>query len=130
MLRLLFPSEFGLAATVTAAAGICDFFERSLFSRRSAECTEEQKFTPFLCLLTAPVVVHFYEEPPLFWVTVALFTGPSLERRRSSDASILRRELRCVALPVIDILGVLAARIRTLANIMRPQHTWTPAHSD
>ena len=88
--RLLTPAEFGLVAMVTAVTGVYDLFRDGGLSAAAIQqvsVSEEQKSTLFwvnmaiggvlsvLCLLTAPILVHFYDEPRLFWVTIALSAG-------------------------------------------------------
>jgi O-antigen/teichoic acid export membrane protein len=119
--RLLNPTEFGLVAMVTAVTGVYDLFRDGGLSAAAVQqvsITAEQKSTLFwinmligtglmlTCLLTAPVLVRFYDEPRLLWVTIALSTGFVFSAAGAQHAAILQRELRYVALTVIDVIGV------------------------
>src|SRR5262245_30336119 len=85
--RLLNPEDFGLVAMVTVVTGIYGLFTSAGLSSATiqlAAITEEQVSNLFwvnilvgaalsiLCLATAPALVTFYDEPRLFWVTVAM----------------------------------------------------------
>ena len=85
--RLLDPKDFGLVAMVTVVTGLYDLFTTGGLSAatvQTADITNEQISTLFwinmligtilalLCLATAPVLVKFYHEPRLFWVTVTM----------------------------------------------------------
>ena len=82
--RLLTPTEFGLVAMVTAVTGVFDLFRDGGLSAAAVQqisVTKDQQSALFwvnmaigggltlLCLLAAPILVHFYGEPRLFWVT-------------------------------------------------------------
>ena len=83
--RLLDPKDFGLVAMVTAITGAYGIFTSAGLSTATIQkptITDEQISTLFwinilvgtalalLCLLTAPMLVRFYDEPRLFWITV------------------------------------------------------------
>jgi O-antigen/teichoic acid export membrane protein len=124
--RLLSPSEFGLVAMVTAVTGVYDLFRDGGLSAAAVQqvsVTEEQKSTLFwinmligvilslLCLLTAPILVRFYNEPRLFWVTIALSSGFVFSAAGAQYTAILQRDLRYIALTIIDVLGVLISTV-------------------
>src|SRR3954452_797898 len=124
--RLLTPAEFGLVAMVTAVTGVYDLFRDGGLSAAAIQqvsVSEEQKSALFwvnmaigvllslLCLLTAPILVHFYDEPRLFWVTVALSAEFICNSAGVQHAAILQRELRYEALTVIDILSILISTV-------------------
>lgn len=119
--RLLSPSEFGLVAMATVVTGIYDLFRDGGLSAAAIQqptITEEQKSTLFwinisigailtaICLLTAPVLVHFYREPRLFWVTAGISGGFLFSAAGAQYAAMLHRDLRYVTLTVIDVLSV------------------------
>jgi len=121
MARLLSPSEFGLVAMVTVVTGIYDLFRDGGLSAaaiQQATITEEQKSTLFwvnmligailtlLCLLTAPILIRFYQEPRLFGVTAAISGGFLFSAAGAQYAAMLHRELRYVTLAAIDVFSV------------------------
>src|SRR5271169_3114622 len=85
--RLLDPKDFGLVGMVTAFTSVLNLFRDfglSTASVQRVDITDEQISTLFWinilvgAILTfslsvmAPIVVHFYHEPRLFWVTIWL----------------------------------------------------------
>ena len=124
--RLLTPTEFGLVAMVTAVTGVFDLFRDGGLSAAAIQqvnVTEDQKSALFwvnmaigslltlLCLATAPILVHFYNEPRLFWVTIALSGGFIVSAAGVQHSVILQRELRYEAVTVIDTLSVLISTV-------------------
>ena len=55
-----------------------------------------------LCLATAPILVTFYHEPRLFWVTIALAAGFVINALGVQHSALLQRHLRFVVLTVIE----------------------------
>ena len=123
MARLLDPKDFGLVAMVTAVTGLYGLFTSAGLSTatiQSPTITNEQLSTlfwinilvgtilAFLCLLTAPVLVKFYDEPRLFWVTVATAAGFIVNAAAVQHSALLQRQLRYVALTVVETLSQLA----------------------
>ena len=117
MARLLDPEDFGLVAMVTVVTGVYEIFTTAGLSSAAiqrATVTEEQISTLFwiniacgtilglLCLATAPVLVAFYHEPRLFWVTVAIGAGFLFSAAGVQHSALLQRQLRYVALTVIE----------------------------
>ncbi len=138
--RLLTPAEFGLVAMVTAVTGVYDLFRDGGLSAaaiQQASVTEEQKSALFwvnmaigglltlLCVLTAPILVHFYNEPRLFWVTVALSTGFIFSAAGVQHSAILQRELRYEALTAIDTLSVLISTVIAIIMAMEGFGYWS-----
>lgn len=130
MARLLSPSEFGLVAMVTVITGIYDLFRDGGLSAaaiQQATVTEEQKSTLFwvnmligatltlLCLLTAPILIRFYQEPRLFGVTAVISGGFLFSAAGAQYAAILHRELRYVTLALIDVFSVLVNTVTAIA---------------
>ncbi|MEX0827833.1 MAG: oligosaccharide flippase family protein, partial [Haliea sp.] len=62
-----------------------------------------------LCLAAAPVLVKFYGEPRLFWVTVALAGGFILNAASVQHTALLVRHMRFVAVTLIEIMSLLAS---------------------
>jgi PST family polysaccharide transporter len=124
MARLLDPEDFGLVAMVTVVTGVYEIFASAGLSSAAiqrATVTNEQISTLFwinilvgmmLCLLslaTAPVLVAFYHEPRLFWVTVAIGTGFLFSAVGVQHSALLQRQLRYVELTIIDTLSLLVS---------------------
>ena len=93
----------------------------SLATIQKATVTDEQISTLFwinilvgtilclLCLATAPVLVSFYHEPRLFWVTVAMGVGFVLSAGGVQHSALLQRQLRYVDLTMIETLSLLVS---------------------
>ena len=95
MARLLEPDDFGLVAMVTVVTGVYELFSTGGLSAATVQkhtISGEQIATLFwinvsigailglLCLATGPVLVAFYHEPRLIWVTAVLATGFLVQR--------------------------------------------------
>ena len=122
--RLLDPEDFGLVAMVAVVTGIYGLFTSAGLSSatvQKATITDEQISTlfwinmligtilAFLCVATAPVLVAFYREPRLFWVTVAMAAGFLFNAAGVQHFALLQRQLRYVALTVIETLSQLVS---------------------
>jgi PST family polysaccharide transporter len=124
MARLLVPEEFGIVGMVTAVTGILGMFidlGLSSVTIQRSDITEEQISTLFwinmavgatlgiLSFAIAPVLVSFYREPRLFWVTAALGVGFVFNGASQQHNALLQRQMRFIALSVIEILTLLAS---------------------
>jgi PST family polysaccharide transporter len=124
MARLLDPEDFGLVAMVTVITGFYGLFTEAGLSTATiqrAEITNEQTSTLFwinllvgvllalLCLLTAPVVARFYDEPRLFWIMVILSAGFVINSAAVQHAALLDRHLRFGAIAAIDVFSQLVS---------------------
>jgi PST family polysaccharide transporter len=124
MARLLGPADFGLVAMVTVVTGIYDLFTTAGLSAATiqrADIGDREISTLFwinivvgvvlglLCVLTAPVLVAFYHEPRLLWVTVAMAAGFLFNAAGVQHFALLQRDLRYGALTAIDIAAQLAS---------------------
>src|SRR5262245_52163841 len=104
---------------VTAVTGVFQLFASAGLSTatiQSAEITSEQLSALFwvnivigialtlLCMATAPVVVLFYNEPRLFWVTVAMSTGLLLTAMGIQHNALLHRQMRYFAVVIIEVV--------------------------
>jgi len=116
--RLLEPKDFGLVAMVTAVTGIFDIFKTaglSIVTIQREKITDEQVSTLFwinigigallavLTLALAPVLVAFYHEPQLLWITIALASGFLFNAAGVQHNALLQRQMRFAALAVIDL---------------------------
>ncbi|WP_425908310.1 lipopolysaccharide biosynthesis protein [Nitrobacter sp. TKz-YC02] len=124
MARLLEPKDFGLIAMVTAVTGFYGLFTSAGLSAATIQAptvSNEQLSTlfwiniavgtvlAFLCVLTAPLIVRFYHEPRLFWVTVAVAIGFIINAATVQHSALLQRQLRYVTLAVIETLSQLVS---------------------
>jgi O-antigen/teichoic acid export membrane protein len=115
--RLLQPEDFGLVAMVTAVTGILDLFSSAGLSMATVQrstINNEQISTLFwinilvgmalglLCFLIAPLLVAFYREPRLFWVTATMGAGFLFNAAGVQHLALLQRQMRYVALAAIE----------------------------
>lgn len=122
--RLLVPEDFGLVAMVTVVTGILELFATaglSMATVQKSTINNEQVSTLFwinilvgmtlglLCLLIAPLVVAFYHEPRLFWVTAAMGAGFLFNAAGVQHLAQLQRQLRYVTLAAIEFSCQLAS---------------------
>ena len=122
--RLLDPNDFGLVAMVTAVTGVYDLFTHaglSMATIQKAEITNEQVSTlfwinilvglilGFLCMATAPILVAFYNEPRLFWITLVMSIGFLINAAGVQHFALLERQLRYVAITAIGVFVQLAS---------------------
>jgi len=118
MARLLHPEDFGVVAMVVAVTGVYDLFTTaglSLATVQRKAITDEQISTLFwinllvgmllcvTCVATAPLLVAFYHEPRLFWVTVAMGAGFLFNAAGVQHSALLQRQLRYVDLTIIEV---------------------------
>jgi PST family polysaccharide transporter len=121
MARLLHPEDFGLVAMVVAVTGIYDLFTSaglSLATVQRASITEEQISTLFwinlivgavlclMCVATAPLLVGFYHEPRLFWVTVVMGAGFLFSAAGIQHSALMQRQLRYVDLTMVELASL------------------------
>ena len=70
---------------------------------------------------SAPALVAFYHQPRLFWVTIAVGFGFVLNGAGVQHSALLERQLRYVALTVIDLVsqvgGIVVALWMALAGL-------------
>jgi O-antigen/teichoic acid export membrane protein len=137
--RLLDPADFGLVAMVTAVTGIYDLFSTgglSIAAVQQATITEKQISTLFwinmligillalLCLLTAPILVHFYREPRLFWVTIVLAAGFIFTAAGAQHVAILQRQLRYEILAAIEALAATSSAAAAIGMAVEGYGYW------
>ena len=134
--RLLDPEDFGLVAMATVVTGVYGLFSTAGLSSatvQQATITDEQISTLFwinlavgilLALLSAAsasALVAFYHEPRLYWVTIAIGFGFVLNGAGVQHSALLERQLRYVALTVIDLVsqigGIVVALWMALAGL-------------
>jgi O-antigen/teichoic acid export membrane protein len=124
--RLLDPKDFGLVGMVTAFSSVFFLFRDfglSTATIQRVDITDEQISTLFwinllvgailtvLLSALAPLVVRFYHEPRLFWVTIALAIGFLINAAGVQHSAILQRELRFTDLAIIQIIALVLSTV-------------------
>jgi O-antigen/teichoic acid export membrane protein len=121
--RLLLKEDFGLVNMVTAFTGFLGLlrYGLSMATIQRTSITRAQSSTLFwinlaaggllalLATVGAPVLVAFYAEPRLFWVTVALGTVLVFNGAAEQHRAMLQRSMRFAMLAVIDISSLLVS---------------------
>ena len=122
--RLLDPKDFGLVGMVTAFTGVLNLFRDfglSAATVQRVDVTDEQISTLFwinilvgvilglLLTTVAPVVVGFYHQPHLLWVTIVLSTAFLFNAAGVQHSALLQRQMRFTALATIDIISLIAS---------------------
>ena len=107
--RLLNPHEFGLVAMATAITGLLGMFASAGLSSAAVQArsiSKAQISTLFwvnmligvvfaaLCCAMAPLLVRFYDEPRLFWLTILLAPSFLLNAASVQHLAILQRDMR------------------------------------
>ncbi|WOJ91241.1 lipopolysaccharide biosynthesis protein [Methylocapsa polymorpha] len=138
--RLLEPADFGLVAMVTSITEVYGLFRDgglSAASIQQANITQAQKSALFwinmlvggmltvICILTAPVIAHFYGEPRLFWITIALSSGFIIDAAGAQHHVILERQLRYTELTLIDAFNVTACALITIVAAVAGFGYWS-----
>ena len=121
--RLLLPEEFGLVGMVSAVTGAFGLFKDAgltMLTVQRATISEAQISTLFwinaavgamlaiLSLAIAPVLVYFYHEPRLFWITAAMSTAFVFSALTAQHQALLQRAMRYTTIAVIEVLAQLA----------------------
>lgn len=122
--RLLDKQDFGLVGMVNAFTGFLGLFKDaglSMASVQSASLSEAQMSTLFwvnlfvgailavVTALLAPALTTFYGEPRLFWVAIVLSMGFVFSGAAAQHQAILTRQMRFVALSVIEVISLVAS---------------------
>ena len=120
--RLLDPKDFGLVGMVTAVTGVFGLFKDAGLSMATVQRTtisHEEVSTLFwlnmavglilgcLSLAIAPILVSFYQEPRLLYVTAALGAGFLFNAAGVQHSALLQRQMRFVTLSVIETIALL-----------------------
>ena len=137
--RLLDPRDFGLVGMVTALTGVLELFKDfglSTVTVQRPHVTTEQLSTLFwlnvlvgtvlavIVIAGAPLIVIFYHEPRLFWVTVALSSSFLLNAAGVQHVAILQRQLRFMATTVIEIVSLFGGTAIGIAMALKGYSYW------
>jgi PST family polysaccharide transporter len=140
MARLLSPNDFGLLAMVTVVTGVCGLFTTAGLSSATVQkdtITDAQISTLFwiniaigvvlalVCVAAAPVLAAFYHEPRLFWLTIVTSAGFLFNAAGVQHYALLQRQLRNVALTVIETLAQVAAIVAGIAMALAGFGYWS-----
>jgi PST family polysaccharide transporter len=124
--RLLDPTDFGLVGMVTAVTGVLNLFKDfglSTVTVQRATLTDQQTSMLFwlnlvvggllglLSFAVAPLLATFYQEPRLLWMTAVLSAGFLFNAAGAQHAALLQRDMRFVALAVIEILALVISSV-------------------
>src|SRR5258708_35193454 len=128
--RLLDPRDFGLVGMVAAFTGVLNLFRDFGLSSATVQrrdVTDQQISTLFwinvlvgavlalLLMAMSPLVVRFYHEPHLFWVTILLATSFIFNGAGGQHTALLERQMRFTALAVIDIISLVVSTIISIS---------------
>lgn len=122
--RLLSPADFGLIAMVVAVTGVLGMlkdFGLSAATVQRESISDAEISALFwlniligvvlwlLCMAAAPVMVWFYGEERLFWITFALSVGFLFTAASGQPNALLQRQMRFGALALIDVIALLSS---------------------
>lgn len=137
--RLLSPEDFGLVAMVTIVTGLIGILTHAWLSSGSvqqATIDERQLSTLFwayvafgvllcaLCLAVAPALAALYHEPRLIAVTGVLGIGCLFTTAGVQHHAILQRQLRYVALAVIEAAALFVGTVVGIAIALAGYGYW------
>jgi O-antigen/teichoic acid export membrane protein len=137
--RLLDPRDFGLVGMVTAFTGVLNLFRDFGLSAASVQrvhVTEEQISTLFwinivvgvilalILVAMAPLVVTFYHEPHLFWVTIVLATAFIFNAAGVQHSALLQRQMRFTVLARIDVISLVISTSTGIGMAMAGFRYW------
>jgi PST family polysaccharide transporter len=124
--RLLSPQDFGLQGMVVAMTGFLALFQDGglgMATVQRPEVTHKQTSTLFwinlalgailaiLCAASAPLLVAFYHEPRLYWVTVISGSTFMLTGLGAQHGALLQRSMRFGTQAKIGMLSFAAGSV-------------------
>jgi len=139
MARLLSAGDFGLQAMVVALTGFLGLFKEaglSLATVQRLEVTQEQTSTLFwinsavgialamLCAVLAPVLVVFYGDPRLYWITVISGVGFVFSGLAAQHQALLMRGMRFATLAKIDVVSLAVSSAVGIVGGLLGWHYW------
>jgi O-antigen/teichoic acid export membrane protein len=119
--RLLSPEDFGLQGMVVVVTGFLGLFRDAglgMATIQRLEVTHQQTSTLFwiniavgailttLCAALAPLLVAFYHEPRLYWITIVSGVTFIFNGLAAQHAALLQRGMRFVTQSKIDVLSL------------------------
>lgn len=139
MSRLLDPKDFGLVAMVTVVTGLYGLFISAGLSEATIQApaiTDKQLSLLFwiniavgmvlalACVLSAPILVKFYDEPRVFWITVAVGLGFVVNAASVQHSALLQRQMRYVALAIVETTSLSAGLVVGVAMAVAGLGYW------
>ena len=124
--RLLVKEDFGLVNMATTLTGFLTLFRDaglSMATVQRSSITKAQTSTLFwlslglggilavLVAAAAPLLAAFYQQPRLFWVTVALGSTFLLNGAAAQHRALLQRTMRFGTIAIIDTGGIIVSII-------------------
>jgi O-antigen/teichoic acid export membrane protein len=137
--RLLEPTDFGLVGMVTALTGVLNLFRDFGLSSATVQrkdVTEEQISTLFwintlvglilglLLMSVAPLIVAFYHQPHLLWVTIVLATAFIFNGAGVQHIALLERQMRFTILAAIDMISLICGTLIGIAMALAGLRYW------
>jgi O-antigen/teichoic acid export membrane protein len=137
--RLLEPTDFGLVGMVTALTGVLNLFRDFGLSSATVqrmEVTEEQVSTLFwintfvglvlglLLMSIAPLIVAFYHQPHLLWVTIVLATAFIFNGAGVQHTALLERQMRFTVLAAIDMISLVCGTLIGIGMALAGLRYW------
>ena len=138
--RLLSPEDFGLAGMAATLTNFLSMFRDAGLSAATVqrlEVTHGQVSTLFwinlavgvglsLCtVLLAPVLVHFYGNPELYWLVIVSGASFLFSGLGAQHAALLAREMRFVTRARIDLIALAAASASGVAMALLGFRYWS-----
>jgi O-antigen/teichoic acid export membrane protein len=138
--RLLTPEDFGLQGMAAVFVGIVGLFREAGLATATIqrlEVTHEQISTLFwinvavgamLWIFTsvlAPVVVAFYGEPRLYWITIVSGVAFVFSGLAAQHQALIVREMRFVTLAKIDLLSLTIGSALAVVMALLGWHYWS-----
>jgi O-antigen/teichoic acid export membrane protein len=137
--RLLEPTDFGLVGMVTALTGVLNLFRDFGLSSATVQrkdVTEEQISTLFwintlvglilglLLMSMAPLIVAFYHQPHLLWVTIVLATAFIFNGAGVQHTALLERQMRFTLLAAIDMISLICGTLIGIGMALARLRYW------
>jgi len=137
--RLLSPQDFGLQGMVVVLTGFLGLFKEaglSLATVQRLEVTQEQTSTLFwinsavgvalatLCTGLAPVLVVFYSDSRLYWITVVSGMGFVFSGLAAQHQALLMRGMRFATLAKIDVVSFAVSSAVGVIGGLLGWHYW------
>jgi PST family polysaccharide transporter len=138
--RLLDPKDFGLVGMVTAFTGVLTLFRDfglSSATIQHLEVNDDQVSTLFwinslvgailwiLLVAVSPLVVAFYREPRLLWVTIVLAVGFFFNSIGVQHSAMLQRQMRFTELAFIDFIALLSGVVVAIGMALYGFKYWS-----
>jgi O-antigen/teichoic acid export membrane protein len=137
--RLLSAEDFGLLGMALVLTGFLGLFKDAGLSAATIqrlEVTKEQISTLFwingavggalatFTAVLAPVVVTFYGEPRLYWITIVLGVAFVFSGLAAQHQALILREMRFVTLAKIEVLSLAISSAAGVVMALLGWHYW------